>query len=122
MEFFLDKPPDTNKIRASVKALNGGFVIVNRSNGEFMQFAGTKNQMTIEVKEKINQLDRHSRIGKNPAIHVWCRLSTTVGIIRLKESELLNWEEAEILLDSFILTKDLDFDVYYKRNISREVK
>lgn len=121
MEINLNENIKIDAFEEALKNISDGFLIINKSENEYLQFAGTSDKLTVEIREvKANNLIRQYRIGKEPAENVWASLYTEVGEIRLKTSELLNFENAKLIFNSYIKDEKINRS-FYKRNISKEI-
>ncbi len=119
--------PDWERIEYSLKLidpLRKAFYVLTNDTGSYIQCAGSKERLTIEIREYENKKDfKHFVIGKDedisPLKTVWTQIECRVGPIRIHDSEVLNINDAIVVFQAFFKKEKLPM-IYKKRNVTRQ--
>ena len=97
------------------------YMILEGKNGDYIQCAGSKERLTVEVRFYTDVSFKHYRVGKNYNSSVWYKIICKVGPIRVLENEVLVQEELLDLFKYFYTDNDI-IPTYSKRNITKNFK
>jgi hypothetical protein len=99
------------------------YLILTSDSGSYIQCAGGKDKLTIEIRENKGDIVRHYVLGKgevkSPLRTVWQIIDCRVGPIRVHDSEVLDIMDALTNFKSF-LEKALVPTEFKKRNVTKE--
>ncbi len=94
------------------------YIILETQDKNYIQAAGAKNRLTIELRIYSGDSFKHFVIGKKEQSKIWCVIDSKVGPIRVLQHEILNFEDAAFLFKTFFRTHDIDTN-YNKRNVTK---
>ena len=119
--------PDWNRIDISLKLIDPlikSFFILTNDLGSYIQCAGSKDRLTIELRECENQNSfKHFVIGKgentSPLNTIWTQIDCRVGPIRIHDNEVLTIKDAIDLFRAFFNDEKIPL-TYKKRNVTKQ--
>lgn len=117
--------PDWQSIEKAISMLNSStisFCILESENGDYLQCAGDKDRLTIEIREYNGDYFKHFRFGKTRhkrLIHPrWTSIDCKVGPIKVYDYEVLDSNDANLIFFDFFNKNGL-FKPYNKREITK---
>lgn len=119
--------PDWNKIDLSLKLIDPlikTFFVLTNDFGSYIQCAGSKDRLAIELREFESQnIFKHFVIGKggntNPLKTIWTQIDCRVGPIRIHDNEVLTIKDAIDLFNIFFNSEKIPL-TYKKRNVTKQ--
>jgi hypothetical protein len=101
---MIEIDPDEEYITDFLKQMNGStssFCTLSISDNSFIQCAGSKSKMTIEIRKPDKNGFRHFVIGLRSFIKINTKVPYSGGEIKVGTNEILNYEQAEELFKTF---------------------
>ncbi|WP_207422806.1 hypothetical protein [Desertivirga brevis] len=99
------------------------FILTETLSGSYLQCAGSKERLRVEMRLFSAEKFKHYVIGKLPAKNpfeiVWTQIDCRVGPIRIHTSELLTLADAIALFQGFLLHSKVD-GKYNLRNVTKQ--
>ena len=119
--------PSFQKIETCILQVDGqnhSFMILEKEENDYIQCAGNKYHLTVEIRQKRGEKFKHYIIGtgeiKSSLKSSWVMINCRVGPIRVKKEELLNKNDAIELFRCFFLNEPFS-DRFYKRDVTRKI-
>jgi hypothetical protein len=121
--------PDWDKIESSLKLidpLDKTFFVLTNDLGSFIQCAGSKDELTIELRENENlNTFKHFVVGKggnlSPLNTIWTQIDCRVGPIRIHYNEVMTIKDAVDIFKAFFNNETLPL-TYKKRNVTKQFR
>ncbi len=114
--------PDWNYIEATIHQISEdvSYFILERDENDYIQCAGKKSGLFVEVREPNDRLFKHWVIGLNPPSKrpVWTAISCKLGSVYVHATEVLSLIHAQALFKAFFYKENISPE-YYKRNITK---
>ena len=115
------------RVLNAIESINGAeisFVILETSNGDYLQCAGNSNNLTIEFREHKNDKFKHFVIGPSkketsPLKVSWLSLECKVGPFTLHDSEIFNKNSAKEVFKEFYHSQQLPKYLNF-RNVTKK--
>jgi len=99
--------------------VNFPFVILTNENDDYIQCAGGKTSLTVEIRVHNNGSFKHFRVGSKNESKIWSKIECKVGPIMVLLHEDLELQNAIELFHLFYRKKDI-LESYNLRNITRQ--
>jgi hypothetical protein len=120
------KNPDQNEIKDILNTIDPdhkAYFILTDEFGSYIQCAGSKDKLTVELREIKDNKFKHyvirKRDNKISFTSIWTQINCRVGPIRIHETEVLNIEDAIDLFNVFLRRKEIS-SKYKKRNVTKQ--
>lgn len=97
------------------------YVIVESQNRDYIQCAGSIENLVVEVRLYTENSFKHFILGLKDKSKVWHTINCRVGPIRVLGHEDMNIENALEAFEHFYLTGNIKPE-YNKRNVTRQFK
>lgn len=117
--------PQWTKVEESLKQIDPNtkcYFILTSDSGSYIQCAGSKEKLTIELRETKDGTFKHYVIGKgdgeNSLRTVWQTIDCRVGPIRVHDNEVLGLTDA-VANFKFFYTDSIHLTEYKKRNVTK---
>ena len=117
--------PPWTKVEESLKQIDPTtkcYFILTSDSGSYIQCAGSKETLTIELRETKDDTFKHYVIGKgdgeNSLGTVWQTIDCRVGPIRVHGNEVLDLNDAVVNFKWFF-SDSKQLTEYRKRNVSK---
>jgi hypothetical protein len=97
--------PTADRIVNEISILRAGgptFLILERSDGSYVQAAGESGRLTVEYRRSDGNNFEHFVLGRNEEAGSEFVISATCGPIRVYNNEILNTQEASAVFVSFL--------------------
>jgi hypothetical protein len=118
--------PDWTQVEQSllkIDSMTNCYLILTSESESYIQCAGSKEKLTIEIRENSCDTVRHYVLGKgevkSPLRTIWQIIECRVGPIRVHDNEVLNVMDALTAFKSFF-EKSIVLTEYKKRNVTKE--
>jgi len=95
------------------------YVVLTNENEDYIQCAGSREEMAIEARFYNNGTFKHFVLGRELMSKVWAKIECKVGPIDVLSHEVMDLNDAIILFKSFFLSGDIPQN-YNKRNITKQ--
>ena len=95
------------------------FIILTNKKGDYIQCAGSKLSLTVEIRIFDDVSFKHYRIGSQHQSKIWSKIECKVGPIMVLLHEELTLQNAIELFHRFYKEEDI-FENYNMRNITRQ--
>jgi hypothetical protein len=110
---------DIEKVLNDLDPVIQPYVILEDENDDFIQCAGSKNNLVVEIRLHNGNSFKHYILGKKEENKVWHTINCKVGPIRVLGHEDLTLKHAIELFNNFYFLKDI-IPTYNKRNITKQ--
>ena len=99
--------PSAEDIERAIEDLDpraNSFFVLDRSDGSYIQIAGSRLRLTVEWRDQGSNRFVHSVLGKGAVVEDEVSIDCAVGPIRVKRHEVLTLEDAKVVFRRMLLS------------------
>lgn len=100
------------QLKKAIDSIDGqhiSFIVLENSNGDYLQCAGTDAHLTIELRKHFEDKFKHYVVGpnkenKSPLNVTWSIIECKVGPIHVHDTEVMSKDDVKTIFGAFLST------------------